>query len=342
MKKRRHQIDQNHTGYSIPIRVRKNNDGETQLEINTGGTYITYGADGNAGPKIEITKDIIARISNVNDLYLHRLQSYMEVDDKNHRIRKPSIFRSTWPTQWHYLLDEEIRHYLHSVGVVIELESEFLFLNCKLGESGQFLYPDTQIDMFFDQWIDLGVHDFLIQIELRRYNRRKGKLGNYTNLEDTPSHVSGFNMGLFYAWTHLENCAIKIDSAWDRLTKYALPSYFGLGLYADRVDVQKLYKLLPEKVKENKNQETLFNKLIAIRDNYIKPSRLKSIRNQFVHQISQRPSIAIPSLSPDLSKPPTIDEFHQLVVDEHDKLREALLLFAGIIRSKTPENQFIN
>jgi hypothetical protein len=74
----------------------------------------------------------------------------------------------------------------------------------------------------------------------------------------------------------------------------------------------------------------------SIRDTETSP--LKSVRDALIHKLSYRPTGVFPTSSPDASLPRTVSELQQLILEERSRIREALIIMAGIIRAKTPVN----
>ncbi len=76
--------------------------------------------------------------------------------------------------------------------------------------------------------------------------------------------------------------------------------------------------------------------------NYVRDpnNTLKSLRNNLIHNLSYRPTGVVPASSKfSPAFPGTVDDLHQIVLDERSNTREALILMTAIIRAKTPANK---
>ena len=310
------------------------NENESVMGIGVRWTKTSHETHKQEESVIDIPESIRANLRNLHALYLYGLPA--KLDGNNKVIRKSITYQKSWPSAWH-VFDDEMKNRIKTVGIALEIDSQFMLINCNLEGFGRFLYPETQIDTLFNQWVDIGVYDFLNLSDLQRYKNRRKKLGANVNIIS----MSQVNIGILRAWTNLENCIIRITSSWERLTKYALPAYFGLIPPKKDSEWKTLFdESIPTKIKGNDNQCYFFDAFNKIRIAYIgKTSELKVLRNALIHELSPRP---IGAISTSANQPHTLDGLHKLVVVEHDKFREALLLFAGIIRSKTSENQFVD
>jgi len=107
----------------------------------------------NLGAEIRITKDILERVSSVEGLQLFGLG----LD------RSPERIASTWPRQWLYL-DTNALGNINSIGFPVDNPHIFLVIGLRIREFGKYAYAETDINRFFDAWIDILAFEYIIQV----------------------------------------------------------------------------------------------------------------------------------------------------------------------------------
>ncbi len=311
----------------IPIRL--SYGGEEGIKIVEDQVYRVHNPQDNTITEITISKEIISGISAA-----HALQLFgFGIDRSSERIA------STWPSNWQYI-DESTRIEVESIGLQVKNPQTFLVIGIHAHEFGRYVYPETDVQGFFDSWIDLLVFEYIVQTELAKFYQLQ-KEGLFSSVDQLPGSI---NLQITDAWVALENCAIRIDAMWERLVRYILLLYF-TGQFRKNMDKSDWIQFDKEiRAKANNLQLRLYEMLYQANKDYPQQMNhpMKRLRNRMIHEVAQRPqdSVSVGKIEGDL--PRTIEEMLSLISEEHSRIRECMVIMAAIIRAKEPENGIVN
>lgn len=317
----------------LPIGVIPAMYGDEQGVRLANQAYEVTQPDGLVVP-VTVTFEIYSRISNLLTLLRTSTGSSKLFTDVD----------STWPKKWHYLTEPQLQ-YIESIGIPVISRSQRLMDSLGIPSFPQWLYYGRRVDEFFDSWLEVVWQEYIIEHELVRYNA----LPNHakTARPQTPQNIKENIVELrrAEAWIALENCAVRIRSIWDRIHKYLIPLYFRGELPStDRSywidldsDIRNLLASKPELGLYDHIYDFITNDILGIGGK--SKSLLKELRDNLIHNLSHRPDGVVPPKSSGGSGfPSSPDGFHQLILEEHDRTRELLVVIAVIMRAKSPPN----
>jgi hypothetical protein len=251
---------------------------------------------------------------------------------------------STWPKKWHYLTEPQLQ-YIESIGIPVISRPQRLMDSLSIPLFPQWLYYGINVDEFFDSWLEVVWQEYIIEHELIRYNAlpnhaKTARLHPHATIKENIVELKRAE-----AWISLENCSVRIRSIWDRIHKYLIPLYFRGELpSADKnywidldKDIRNLLASKPELDLYDHIYDFITNDILGKGS---KPkSLLKELRDNLTHNFSHRPDGIVPPKSSSGSGfPSSPDGFHQLILEEHDRTRELLVVIAAIMRAKSPPN----
>lgn len=252
--------------------------------------------------------------------------------------RLPYAPKTTWPQKWSYLTQTQLEA-LEESGLYVLSQSRMLLDNLEIGTFGKYLYYTNNISLFFDAWVEIIWQEYVLESELRRFQRLQIYGRGTDAIVGQANEVNLHNADM---WILLENCVIRIRSMWERLRYYIFPLYFN-GVVAPDERNKEYWQNLRKEAMDLMNQEQkdlCACLLSAINTALNRNNTLKNVRDALIHSLSHRPTGIVPaSMSGTLPLPKTVAELHKLVLDERSLVREALVLMAAIIRAKTPENK---
>jgi len=274
-------------------------------------------------------------------------QEYM---DKFHAIANPFNFAGqikknansknaivSWPQNWFYLSENQ-RKKLEGLGI-INTQNFMMNIICLHFQDnlGIYIYPKTNIEGLLDTYIEIAWIDYVIQHQLREYE----KMYTHKSKRITLDKINfQFNVKVAQSWLTLENCVIRIDAIWDRIVEFLVPLYFFGNILAKLYTTNDIKKRLASDIKKiiNPIQLDYFNLLLNAAMDYEK-SEFKKLRNRVIHEFVNRPEGSVPTGDNTLPTPQSIEELHAQVVEQLSKVREALLIFIGVMIHKTPQNK---
>jgi hypothetical protein len=286
------------------------------IHPNTGLTVVAH-----------ISTEMLSKLSAAKGLFLFGFAS----------PRLPDVPKSTWPAQWQYLAAEHLEK-LEASGLPVLSQDYILTESLQIDSFFRGLYYSQNIVLFFDSWIEIIWQDYVVEQELRRF-QELAKTGQPVVTIEQPNEI---NLQNAETWIPLENCTVRIRSMWERMHKHIIPVYFTGNPAPNTTDAQYWKKLdAAARSMINNEQLPLYEMLYkAIRDTENSP--LKSVRDALIHNLSHRPTGVLPTSSiPDASLPRTVGDLQQLISEERSRIREALIIMAGIIRAKTPINNMV-
>lgn len=241
------------------------------------------------------------------------------------------VIKESWPKKWHYL-DRKRLQELNKLGIDVFKRSSNMLSSLTIASFGPFMYSQTDPVGYADGWIEMMWHEYVLENETRKLKKEFKQLGI------TVGSPGEFNTSLATAWMLLENCAIRIDAMWERLRRFIIPMYF-IGKKFEGDDWAKLNKQITGMLSATSEQTTYYNLLVeAVRDFQVK-NPLKAIRGNIIHNFLYRPQGVLPTGDPDIDLPQSVEEMNDLVAWERSRLREALVLMASVVKTKTPVNR---
>ncbi|MFC1975813.1 hypothetical protein ACFLXQ_05405 [Chloroflexota bacterium] len=245
--------------------------------------------------------------------------------------------KSSWPHKWHYLSEPQLE-YIEDIGIPVITQNYHLLDSLDIASFPRWLYYGTNIDEFFDSWLEVVWQEYIIEFELQRY----ASLPDHPKRKDFPTHEGIVDPKRAEAWVALENCAVRIRSVWDCLHKYLVPLYFTGNLPETRDtywrDLDGKIRVIlktPELDYYSYIYDFIYNDVMGLGGRPAPP--LKKLRNNIIHNLSPRPT-APPKSELDATLPKSPEDFHSLIMDEHSRIRELIILLAAIMRAKKPEN----
>lgn len=308
---------------SIPVTIKTD---DTSPDIRPASfTYEVVHPNTGIAVAAHISHEMLAKISAAKGL--------LHFGFENPSLRdNPS---STWPHKWQYLSKAQ-RETLEKSGLPVLSQKYILMESLQIGSFGKNLYYSQNIEAFFESWVEIIWQEYVIEQELRRYQ----ELHKHGQPVVTIDQSGEINLQNAETWIPLENCVVRIRSIWERLHKYIIPLYF-TGKFPS--DNENYWNNLDTAIRNMLNPEQLpLYELLYQFINYVRDpnNMLKSLRNNLIHNLSHRPTGVVPAsgkFSP--AFPRTVDDLHQIVLDERANTREALILMTAIIRAKTPANE---
>ncbi len=345
MSKRRHKPNK-HQKKTRPQRMGESQNTRSRFQIEKrlpiGGFSITYGSeqptrlsnwtyevsnpDTGQTKVVRISQELLSTLSEAKAL-LHFGLGYPLTSDR---------IAASWPQQWRYLSEEQ-RNELENLGLYAVSKKYLLTASLHVESFGERIYFQTNVPGFFDAWIEIIWQEYVVEIELNRFQSL------YKSVQSTKMHtqVDGLILHNAEAWIPLENCAVRIRSMRERLARYIIPLYFFGEKFIGDVD-KKQWKELDAQIRKILNQQqTIFYDLFFQFWNDTQNDALKSLRDDLIHNLSQRPSGVISSKIQGKALINTVDELYQLVQREHSRIREAILLVTAVIRARTPLNKIL-
>ena len=246
----------------------------------------------------------------------------------------------TWPRHWSYLTREQLQ-YIEGLGIPVLSQPHRLMDSLDIASFPKWFYHGTNIDEFFDSWLEVIWQEYIIEYELLKYKT----LPEHVKSNEWPTHENIVEYKRAEAWITLENCAVRIRSIWDRIHKYLIPLYFTGELPKDYnnywLDLDSRIRDLLEAKPELGLYEHIFNFIVndILGKGTTRKPLLKELRDNLIHNLSHRPQGVVPPKSvPDSSFPKNPEEFHQLILKEHDRTRELIVIVAAVMRAKYPPN----
>lgn len=251
----------------------------------------------------------------------------------SNKHRNPTVQQS-WPQQWSYLTEPQ-REDLEQKDLI---NPQFLMMGVISHlQFGAYIYTATHIQRFLDSYTEIAWIDYVIRQQLRTYDEI------YDPKYVTTGFSFEFNPQVAACWLTLENCIIRIAGMWDRLIEFLVTLYFFGQTYDEmlptltkpyKADLVRRISALPTL---NSAQKTYFDLLVSAAVEYERSS-FKNLRNRVVHEFVYRPEGIVPTGSDTFPTPATIEELHTQVLEQHSKVREAVIIFAAIMINKTPSN----
>jgi hypothetical protein len=281
---------------------------------------------------------VVVNVSFETHSRISNLLTLLHGTTRDHKLFTKAAL--TWPRHWYYLTGEQLQ-YVEQMGILVISQSQRLMDCLQIASFPKWLYYGKSVDEFFDSWLEVIWQEYIIENELLRYKA----LPEHAKSDKLPTHQNIVEYQRAEAWIILENCAVRIRSIWDRIHKYLIPLYFTGELPTDDNnywrDLDKHIRSLLANKPELSFYDHIFNFILndILGKGTTPRPLLKELRDNLIHNLSNRPQGVVPPKSvTDSSFPKTPDEFYQLILKEHDRTRELLVIIVVLMRAKSPPN----